>query len=357
VDAGAGPELPDPRPRFVGFRLLAAAGGRLQLPVRLGGPWRDARRTAGGLPHRDPGDGQGPRRAGEPASYPYGAKGGFVGKHLPDQSDSRPTRRGARLLPKKKEGRSSRPCMGHHLQTCTTSNVVPPPGVVRHDGERTVPGVAADKGHRHLPPTRQTRSSQANGTGSGDAFRLRRSRVTTTEWRLPRRGMGVGGSSTSTYAQAWTRRHHRVNCGPARRTVRGGVRQYRTLLSEQICWSPRSTTGTSSRPRARRAASFRRSAAAVAVPRSSWRGDYSTRRDLPGAGCGPKQRQDPPGWGGGGFPAGQLKVSSGSGRRVPRRFAAGPAHLRTICAWPTVEPCCERRHRHLRQGRGNRTHL
>ena len=155
---------PTPRPQFEAVRLLAAAGGRAPA-VRAGRPGRAALvGPAGGLPHRDPGAGQG--AGGEELGHrPVRGQG-----RLRLQAAARPGRprglpgRGARLLQDVHQRHA-----GHHRQPARR-----PGGAAAAAWSGTTATTRTWWWPRtRAPPrspTRPTRSPQAYGYWLGDAF-------------------------------------------------------------------------------------------------------------------------------------------------------------------------------------------
>ena len=217
---------------------------------------------------------------------PTGAKGGFVAKQLPDPAVDRE----AWLA----EGIA---CYKHvHLRRCSTSpttcvggEVVPPPRVVRHDGDDPYLVVAADKGTA-------TFSDIANGVApvlrllARRRVRLRRLgrlRPQGDGHHRPRR-LGVGQAALPRDG----RRHpdrglHRVGVGD----MSGDVFGNGMLLSEHI----RLVAAFDHRhifldPDPDAATSYAERRRLFDLPRSSW-ADYDTRADLARAAASSPHRQ------------------------------------------------------------------
>ncbi|HEY2307942.1 MAG TPA: NAD-glutamate dehydrogenase [Streptosporangiaceae bacterium] len=163
LDAGAVPELPDPRPRFEAFvysARLEAVHLRFAPVARGGLRWSDRRedfRT----------EVLGLAKAQEVKNsviVPSGAKGGFVCKRLPDPGDREAYQ--AEVLACYKTFIAAMLDITDNLHG---GKVVPPPGVVRHDGDDPYLVVAADKGTATFSDT-ANEISQAYGYWLGDAF-------------------------------------------------------------------------------------------------------------------------------------------------------------------------------------------
>ncbi|MBO0785580.1 MAG: NAD-glutamate dehydrogenase, partial [Actinobacteria bacterium] len=140
LDARRVPELPEPRPRFELFLYsprLEAVHLRFAPVARGGLRWSDRRedfRT----------EILGLARAQEVKNsviVPSGAKGGFVCKHLPDPAD-----RDAYQAEVRECYQTFIAGMLDITDNLRGGTVVPPPEVVRHDGDDTYLVVAADKG-------------------------------------------------------------------------------------------------------------------------------------------------------------------------------------------------------------------
>jgi glutamate dehydrogenase len=140
LDAGRIPELPAPRPRFELFVYsprLEAVHLRFGAVARGGLRWSDRRedfRT----------EILGLARAQEVKNsviVPSGAKGGFVCKNLPD-----PNQREAYQAEVRECYQTFIRAMLDVTDNLQSGRVVPPPDVVRHDGDDTYLVVAADKG-------------------------------------------------------------------------------------------------------------------------------------------------------------------------------------------------------------------
>ena len=163
LDAAAVPELPDPRPRFEAFVYsprLEAVHLRFASVARGGLRWSDRREDFRteilGLAKA--------QEVKNSVIVPSGAKGGFVCKHLPDPSDREAYQ--AEVLACYKTFIAAMLDITDNLHN---SKVVPPPGVVRHDGDDPYLVVAADKGTATFSDT-ANEISQAYGYWLGDAF-------------------------------------------------------------------------------------------------------------------------------------------------------------------------------------------
>src|SRR6266516_3994136 len=163
LDARRVPELPAPRPRFELFVYsprLEAVHLRFASVARGGLRWSDRREDFRteilGLAKA--------QEVKNSVIVPSGAKGGFVCKNLPDPAD-REAYQG-----------EVRACYQTFIRAMldVTDNlrggqVVPPPGVVRHDGDDPYLVVAADKGTATFSDT-ANEISEAYGYWLGDAF-------------------------------------------------------------------------------------------------------------------------------------------------------------------------------------------
>jgi len=163
LDAGAVPELPDPRPRFEAFVYsprLEAVHLRFAPVARGGLRWSDRREDFRteilGLAKA--------QEVKNSVIVPSGAKGGFVCKQLPDPSDREAYQ--AEVLACYKTFIAALLDITDNLHDGT---VVPPPGVARHDGDDTYLVVAADKGTATFSDT-ANEIAQAYGYWLGDAF-------------------------------------------------------------------------------------------------------------------------------------------------------------------------------------------
>jgi glutamate dehydrogenase len=163
LDAAAVPELPDPRPKCevfvysprleaVHLRFAAVARGGLRFSDRR----EDFRTEILGLAKA--------QEVKNSVIVPSGAKGGFVCKDLPDPADREAYQR--EVLGCYKTFIAAMLDVTDNLRD---GKVVPPPGVVRHDGDDTYLVVAADKGTATFSDTANEIAS-AYGYWLGDAF-------------------------------------------------------------------------------------------------------------------------------------------------------------------------------------------
>ncbi len=249
----------------------------VHLRFAVGGPRRPALvRPAGGLPHRDPGPGQG--AGGQELGHRALRGQGRVRLQAP----ARPVRpgglpgRGAGLLPDlhpRHAGRDRQPAKaarwcrrpGWSGTTATTPTWwwprtrAPPPS-----------------------PTPPTRSPEAYGYWLGDAFASggsegydhKKMGITARgAWESVKFHFATLGVDTDT---------DRLHRGRDRRHVRRRVRQRHAAVASTSSWWPPSTTGTSSStPTPTRPRSFAERQRLFALPRSSW-ADYKARADLGG---------------------------------------------------------------------------
>jgi len=163
LDAAAVPELPDPRPKFEVFVYsprLEAVHLRFAAVARGGLRWSDRREDFRteilGLAKA--------QEVKNSVIVPSGAKGGFVCKNLPDPSDREAYQR--EVLGCYKTFIAAMLDVTDNLRD---GQVIPPPGVVRHDGDDTYLVVAADKGTATFSDT-ANEIAQAYGYWLGDAF-------------------------------------------------------------------------------------------------------------------------------------------------------------------------------------------
>jgi glutamate dehydrogenase len=163
LDAAAVPELPDPRPMFEVFVYsprFEAVHLRFALVARGGLRWSDRREDFRteilGLAKA--------QEVKNSVIVPSGAKGGFVCKDLPDPADREAYQREVLGCYK-----SFIAAMLDVTDNLRDGQVVPPPGVVRHDGDDTYLVVAADKGTATFSdPANEI--AKAYGYWLGDAF-------------------------------------------------------------------------------------------------------------------------------------------------------------------------------------------
>jgi glutamate dehydrogenase len=163
LDARQVPELPAPRPRFELFVYsprLEAVHLRFASVARGGLRWSDRREDFRteilGLAKA--------QEVKNSVIVPSGAKGGFVCKHLPDPADREAYQGEVRAC-----YRTFIRAMLDVTDNLQRGEVVPPPGVVRHDGDDPYLVVAADKGTATFSDT-ANEISNAYGYWLGDAF-------------------------------------------------------------------------------------------------------------------------------------------------------------------------------------------
>jgi len=163
LDAAAVPELPDPRPHFEAFVYsprLEAVHLRFAPVARGGLRWSDRREDFRteilGLAKA--------QEVKNSVIVPSGAKGGFVCKQLPDPADREAYQ--AEVLACYKTFIAAMLDITDNLRG---GRVVPPPGVIRHDGDDPYLVVAADKGTATFSDT-ANEIAQAYGYWLGDAF-------------------------------------------------------------------------------------------------------------------------------------------------------------------------------------------
>jgi glutamate dehydrogenase len=163
LDARQVPELPAPRPRFELFVYsprLEAVHLRFAPVARGGLRWSDRREDFRteilGLAKA--------QEVKNSVIVPSGAKGGFVCKNLPDPADREAYQREVRGC-----YRIFIRAMLDVTDNLVAGRVVPPPGVVRHDGDDPYLVVAADKGTATFSDT-ANEISKAYGYWLGDAF-------------------------------------------------------------------------------------------------------------------------------------------------------------------------------------------
>src|SRR5215813_2234860 len=163
LDARQVPELPAPRPRFELFvysSRLEAVHLRFAPVARGGLRWSDRREDFRteilGLAKA--------QVVKNSVIVPSGAKGGFVCKDLPDPSDREAYQREVRTC-----YQTFIRAMLDVTDNLVAGAVVPPAGVVRHDGDDPYLVVAADKGTATFSDT-ANEISKAYGYWLGDAF-------------------------------------------------------------------------------------------------------------------------------------------------------------------------------------------
>src|SRR5215475_4231308 len=163
LDAAAVPELPDPRPHFEAFVYsprLEAVHLRFAPVARGGLRWSDRREDFRteilGLAKA--------QEVKNSVIVPSGAKGGFVCKNLPDPADREAYQREVRAC-----YQTFIRAMLDVTDNLAAGAVMPPGGVVRHDGDDPYLVVAADKGTATFSDT-ANEISKAYGYWLGDAF-------------------------------------------------------------------------------------------------------------------------------------------------------------------------------------------
>jgi glutamate dehydrogenase len=163
VDARQVPELPAPRPRFELFVYsprLEAVHLRFAPVARGGLRWSDRREDFRteilGLAKA--------QEVKNSVIVPSGAKGGFVCKDLPDPADREAYQREVRAC-----YQTFIRAMLDVTDNLRSGRVVPPPGVVRHDGDDPYLVVAADKGTATFSDT-ANEIAKGYGYWLGDAF-------------------------------------------------------------------------------------------------------------------------------------------------------------------------------------------
>ena len=163
LDAAAVPDLPAPRPKFELFVYsprLEAVHLRFGAVARGGLRWSDRsedfRTEILGLAKA--------QEVKNSVIVPSGAKGGFVCKRLPDAADREAYQ--AEVLACYRTFISAMLEVTDNLQA---GRVVPPPGVVRYDGDDPYLVVAADKGTATFSDT-ANEIAQSYGYWLGDAF-------------------------------------------------------------------------------------------------------------------------------------------------------------------------------------------
>ena len=163
LDAAAVPDLPAPRPKFELFVYsprLEAVHLRFGAVARGGLRWSDRsedfRTEILGLAKA--------QEVKNSVIVPSGAKGGFVCKRLPDAADRDAYQ--AEVLACYRTFISAMLEVTDNLQA---GRVVPPPGVIRYDGDDPYLVVAADKGTATFSDT-ANEIAQSHGYWLGDAF-------------------------------------------------------------------------------------------------------------------------------------------------------------------------------------------
>ena len=341
LDPSAIPELPEPRPKFEIFVYSPRVEGvhlRFGAVARGGLRWSDRRddfRTEVlGLVKA--------QMVKNTVIVPVGAKGGFFCKQLPDPSD-----REAWMA----EGMSCYTTFISGLLDVTDNlvdeaegrKVVPPRDVVRHDGDDPYLVVAADKGTATFSDI-ANQVSKDYGFWLGDAF------ASGGSVGYDHKAMGI----TARGAWVSVRRHFRemgVDCQNEDFTcvgvgdMSGDVFGNGMLCSEHI----RLVAAFDHRhifvdPDPDAATSYAERKRLFDLPRSSWE-DYDTSLISEGGGIWPRSAKSIPITPQMREALGLTELDVESGRMTPAEL------MRAILLAP-VGPAVERRHRHLRQGRG-----
>src|SRR5262249_27507274 len=264
---------------------------------------------------------------------PSGAKGGFVCKQLPDPSDREAYH--AEVLACYKTFIAAMLDITDNLHD---GQVVPPPGVVRHDGDDTYLVVAADKGTATFSDT-ANEIAQAYGYWLGDAFASGGSEG------YDHKKMGI------TVRGAWESvKFHFATLGVDVQTTEftvagigdmsGDVFGNGTLLSPHILL----VAAFDHRhifldPRPDAVASFAERQRLFALPRSSW-ADYESALISAGGGGWPRTAEAVP-------PSPQARHGLGVGGAA---HAPPPGPLPSGAPGGAGGPALERRDRDLRQG-------
>ncbi len=337
LEPSAIPDLPEPRPQFEIFVYsprvegvhLRFGAGRARRPALVG----PARR----LPHRGARPGQG--ADGEEHRDRAGGREG----RLLLQAAARPVATATRGWPRAWPAtRPSSPACSTSPTTWSTAETVPPRGRRPPRRRRLLPGRGRRQGHGDVLRHRQRRGART--TASGSATRspaAARSATTTRRWASPPAAPGSRCSGTSASAASTAR--PRTSPASASATCRGDVFGNGLLCSEHT----RLVAAFDHRdifldPDARRGDVVRRAAAAVRAAALELAGlrhepDLRGRRGLPAlAQVDPAQRR--------------RSATALGHRRVGRGDDPGRADEGDPAG--AGRPALERRHRHLRQGRG-----
>ncbi len=333
IDPSRGAGHARPAPAVRDLRLLAAGRGRAPA-LRAGRPRRAALvGPPAGLPHRDPRAGQGP--GGEERGDRAGRREGRV--RGPQRRAGPAGGRG--LLPHVHLRAARRHRQPGHRSDGRTETV-PPPDVVRHDGDDSYLVVAADKGTAKF-------SDIANEVAASYGFWLGDAFASGGSVGYDHKAMGI------TAKGAWesVKRHFRelgVDTQTEEFTVvgvgdmSGDVFGNGMLLSEHI----RLLAAFDHRhvfvdPDPDAARSFAERQRLFALPRSSW-DDYDRSLISAGGGVWPRTAKSVP-------------IGAGDARRArPGRATwtkLSPPELIAAILRAPGRPAVERRHRHLRQGR------
>ena len=313
------------------LRLLPAGRGRAPA-LRRRRPRRPAlERPAAGLPHRDPRPGQGPGR--EERRDRAGRGQGRV-RRAPARGGQR---RGRRLL-QDVHLRAARRHRQPRRQPDGRSATVPPPDVVRHDGDDSYLVVAADKGTAKF-------SDIANEVAASYGFWLGDAFASGGSVGYDHKAMGI------TARGAWesVKRHFRelgVDTQAEEFTVVGIGDMSGDVFGNGMLLSPhiRLVAAFDHRhvfvdPDPDAARGFAERQRLFALPRSSW-DDYDRDAISAGGGVWPRTAKS--------VPIGAGDPGRAGDRR--RRHPAEPARADPGDPARPGGPAVERRHRHLRQG-------
>ena len=282
LDAAAVPELPDPRPRFEAFVYsprLEAVHLRFAPVARGGLRWSDRREDFRteilGLAKA--------QEVKNSVIVPSGAKGGFVCKHLPDQSD-REAYQARRCWP------STVPCRDW-ASPITWPAVVPPPGVVGATAT-PLPGGGRGQGHCHL-----LRHGQRDLPGlrllARRRVRLRRVRRLRPQEDGDHRARRLGVGEVPLRHARRGPADHGVHRGRDRRHVRGRVRQRHAAVRHILLVAAFDHRHIFLDPAPDAAASFAERQRLFALPRSSW-ADYDSALISAGGGVWPRSAKSIP---------------------------------------------------------------
>ena len=270
---------------------------------------------------------------------PVGSKGGFVVKRPPDarSAGARPDRSRGRRLLQDPDARPARPDRQHRRRRKRRASIVPPPNVVRHDGDDPYLVVAADKGTA-------TFSDIANGIAEEYGFWLGDAFASGGSAGYDHKAMGI----TARGAWELVKRHFRelgtrhperpTSPGRRRRHVGRRVRQRHAAVAPHPARRRLQPPAHLPRSRSRSGASFAERQRLFDLPRSSW-ADYD--RALISAGGGVFERG--------------AQIDRDQPARCSASWASTADHLtpaeliRHLLTAAGRSPVV-RRHRHLRQG-------
>ena len=324
--------MPAPRPRFEIFVYSPRVEG-VHLRFGAGRPRRPALvGPAAGLPHRDPRPGQGP--GGEERGDRAGRGEGRVRRA--------PARGRATTRSRPATGCSSPGCSTSPTTSSPTdgrSATVPPPDVVRHDGDDAYLVVAADKGTAKF-------SDIANEVAASYGFWLGDAFASGGSVGYDHKAMGITatrrvGERQAALPRAGRRHPERgVHRRRHRRHVRRRVRQRHAALPRTSGWSRRSTTGTCSSTPTRTPRAGSPSGSGCSRCRARRGTTTTATRSARAAGCGRARRSRC-------RSAPEIRAALGLDDDVTQ--LSPPELIRGDPARPG-RPAVERRHRHLRQG-------